>query len=303
MSNEDKFVKQQYGKVGKHSVVKVCSWTKRCLRGEGHCYKHHFYGISTGQCLEMSPILICNQRCKHCWRDQSLFTDKMDEYDDPEFIIDGCIEERRKLLIGFKGNEKVDQKKVEQFLKPKQAAISLTGEPCLYPKLPQLVDKFYEKGFDSVFLVTNGTVPEMLKKFNKYPTNIYLSMEAWDENSYQEFCKPLHKNQWDKINESIGILREISASGKAKTVLRITCVQNYNMDNPEKFKEIIERMQPTYIECKSYMFVGQSRLRLKQENMPSHEAVKEFSEKLAKIIGYDVEGEQEASRVVLLAKH
>jgi tRNA wybutosine-synthesizing protein 1 len=298
---KDKFVKQQYGKVGRHSVTKVCSWTKRCLRGEGHCYKHHFYGISTGQCLEMSPILICNQRCKHCWRDQSLFTDKMDQYDDPELIIDGCIEQRKKLLIGFKGNENVDQKKVEEFLIPKQAAISLTGEPCLYPKLPELIEKFYQKGFDSVFLVTNGTVPEMLKSFKKYPTNIYLSMEAWDQQSYTEFCKPLHKDQWDKINESMDILKQLSSEKKTKTVLRITCVKNFNMD-AQKFKWVVEKMQPECIECKAYMFVGYSRKRLEKENMPEHSEVKEFSEKLAKLTGYKVENEQEESRVVLLEK-
>jgi tRNA wybutosine-synthesizing protein 1 len=298
---DNKFVRQQYGQVGKHSVVKICGWTKKFIRYGKSCYKHHFYGISTGNCLEMSPILICNQRCKHCWRDHSLFSDKMNKVDEPEEIIDGCIAERKRLLMGFKGWEKVDLERFEECLVPKQAAISLTGEPCLYPKLPGLVSGFYSKGFDSVFLVTNGTVPAMLKKLgglDKLPTNIYLSVEWWDKESYVDFCKPLDSKQYEKILESMDVLKRLK--GKVKTVLRITCVKGFNMDNVKEFKWIVERMQPSYIECKGYMFVGQSRERMVKENMPDHSEVKEFASELASLSGYRVEGEQEESRVVLL---
>lgn len=299
---KERLIRQQYGQVGKHAVCKVCSWTKRAIRGQGCCYKHYFYGISTGKCLEMSPILICNQRCKHCWRDQSLFAKEMkDEIDDPEDIVEGCIKARRQLLIGFKGNGHVDQEKVEDCLVPKQAAISLTGEPTLYPQLPELIEKFYEKGFDSVFLVTNGTVPEMVRKvigLKRPPTNVYLSVEAWDKHNYKEFCQPLEEGQWEKINKTMDILRESDQT----TVLRITCVKGFNMEDPARFKWILEKMQPTHVECKGYMFVGYSRKRLQHENMPTHEEVKEFAEKLAEISGYKVKGEQKESEVVLLSR-
>ena len=314
---EDIFVRQQYGKVGQHSVVKVCGWTKKHLRCGANCYKHHFYGISTGQCLEMSPILICNQRCKHCWRDQSLFSNQMDQED----IIKACIQERTRLLIGFQGNKKINQEELKKCMIPKQAAISLTGEPCLYPKLPELVEEFFNQdsgkskisgtleelrsptGFESVFLVTNGTVPEMIKKLGRLktpPTNIYLSMEAWDEQSYLDFCRPLEREQWLKIQESIDILKKLAEEGKTKTVLRITCVKDFNLDKPEQFKWIVEKMKPTYIECKGYMHVGYSQKRLERTCMPDHTEVKEFAEKLAELTGYRVKGEQKESWVVLL---
>lgn len=302
---ENKFVKQQYGKVRRYSAAKVCSWTKRHIRCGESCYKHHFYGISTGKCLEMTPVLICNQRCRHCWRDHSLFANRMEEIDEPEEIIEGCIKERKKLLIGFKGNKKIDLKKFEDCLVPKQAAISLTGEPCLYPKLPRLVEKFYEKGFDSVFLVTNGTVPSMLEelgKLKKLPTNIYLSVEWWDKESYLDFCKPLEEGQYEKILKSMDILRRLKEEGKTKTVLRITCVRGFNMDKVNEFKWIVEKMKPSYIECKGYMYVGQSRKRMEKENMPEHFEVKEFAKKLAELTDYKVKGEQEESWVVLLGE-
>jgi tRNA wybutosine-synthesizing protein 1 len=302
---EDKFVRQQYGKVGEHSVVKICGWTKKFIRCGESCYKHHFYGISTGKCLEMSPILICNQRCRHCWRDHSLFSDKMYSVDKPEDIIEGCTAERKRLLMGFKGWDKIDLGRFEECLVPKQAAISLTGEPCLYPKLPELVSSFYEKKFDSVFLVTNGTVPSMLNKLGKLerlPTNIYLSVEWWDKESYVNFCKPLDKKQYEKILESMEILKKLEEEGKTKTVLRITCVKGFNMDKVKEFKWIVDKMQPSYIECKGYMFVGQSRERMVKENMPDHSEVKEFASELAKLTGYKVKGEQKESWVVLLGK-
>lgn len=303
---KDKFIRQQYGKVGKHSAVKICSWTKKNIRHGDCCYKHHFYGISTGKCLEMTPMLICNQRCRHCWRDQSLFSDKMDEIDEPETIIDGCIKERKRLLIGFKGNEKIDLNKFEDDCSfPKQAAISLTGEPCLYPKLPELVAKFYEKGFESVFLVTNGTCPEMLGKLERLkrlPTNIYLSVECWDKESHIDFCQPLKESQYDKILQSMEILKRLKEERKTKTVLRVTCIRGFNMDKIERFKWVVDKMQPNYIECKGYMYVGQSRKRMKKENMPEHFEVKEFAFRLAELTGYKVKGEQEESWVVLLGR-
>lgn len=302
---EEKFIRQQYGKVGKGAAVKICSWTKRFLRKGDCCYKHHFYGISTGKCLEMSPVLVCNQRCRHCWRDHSLFSNKVEEADRSEEIIEGCIAARKKLLIGFKGSEKTDKKCFEECLKPKQAAISLSGEPCLYPKLPELIKKFYEKGFESVFLVTNGTKPEMIEKIGKLekpPTNIYLSVEAWDKESYKDFCKPFEEKQWEKIKETMEVLKKLKKEGKIQTVLRITCIKSFNMDKAGEFKWMAEKMEPKFIECKGYMFLGQSRKRMEQENMPTHKEVKEFGEELARLTGYKMKGEQEESRVVLLGK-
>ncbi len=335
---DNKFVRQQYGRVGRHSAVKICGWTKKFIRCGESCYKHHFYGISTGKCLEMSPMLICNQRCRHCWRDHSLFSDKMDSVDmsemknisehiknhqtkeddikirhlsrkivcdEPMEIIEGCINERKRLLMGFKGWEKVDFGRFEECLVPKQAAISLTGEPCLYHKLPELVDCFYAKSFDSVFLVTNGTVPSMLEKLSKLrrlPTNIYLSVEWWDQESYINFCKPLDEKQYEKILESMEILKKLKEKGKTKTVLRITCVKGFNMDDVGRFKWIVDKMQPSYIECKGYMFVGQSRERMVKENMPDHSEVKQFASELASLVDYKVKDEQKESWVVLLGK-
>jgi len=55
--------KQGYKLLGSHSGVKLCRWTKSMLRGRGGCYKHTFYGITSYQCMEMTPSLACANKC------------------------------------------------------------------------------------------------------------------------------------------------------------------------------------------------------------------------------------------------
>jgi len=218
--------------------------------------------------------------------------------DEPEDIIAGCIEQRKKLLMGFGGNDKTGPKAFQEALEPKQVAISLTGEPCMYPKLPELIDKFYEHGLKSVFLVTSGTVPEMLKKLNRLPTNLYISLTTSNSKMYSELCKPVFDGAWEKQMESL----EIMSTLKTDTVIRLTLIKGSNMDNPKEFIPLIEKAKPRFIEAKAYMFLGYSRQRMKQENMPSHEEVKSFALELEKNSSYKIINEREDSRVVLLER-
>jgi tRNA wybutosine-synthesizing protein 1 len=303
---KERLYKQQYRLVGNHSAVKVCFWTKECVREKNKvCYKEHFYDIHCGNCLEMSPAITCNQRCLHCWRDTSVFSSSWEgKVDDPKEIIQGCIDARKKLMIGFKGNENVDLKKFDNYLIPDHAAISLTGEPCLYPKLHLLIDSFFDDfNFRTVFLVTNGTVPEMLKKFgteSKYfPTNLYMSLEAFDQESYKKFNNPVSVDTWNNIQESLKYLATVKDD--CKTILRITAVKNFNMDKAKEFVKFIEIMQPTHIEVKGYGFLGYSRKRMQEENVPEWNEVIDFSKELAELTGYKVTEEHEPSTIVQLS--
>jgi len=302
----EKLEKQQYRVVGNHSVCKICHWTKECVREKNRvCYKQHFYDVHCGKCLEMSPVILCNQRCLHCWRDTSLFGKEWKgSVDEPKEIIQGCIAARKKLLMGFKGHDDVDLKKFEDYIVPDHAAISLTGEPCLYPRLPELVDSFFNDfDFRTVFLVTNGTVPGMLKKFGKesrhFPTNIYLSLEGYDLKSHKKLNNPVSAELWDKVKESMKYL--FTVKNKTRTILRITAIKGYNLDKALRFVKFVKLMQPTHIEVKGYAFLGYSRKRLKEENIPSWEEVRKFAQELGQECGYIISGEQEASFVVQLS--
>ena len=149
----------------KHTAVKICGWTKNSLVGEGVCYKQKFYGIQTHRCMQMSPAVpFCKHRCLFCWRDTSITNPEWEgPYDEPEEIIDECIEAQRKLLTGYKGNDKSDPKMVKEAFNPNQVAISLAGEPMEYPMISELIKEFKKRNF-SVFIVTNGTRPDVVEK-------------------------------------------------------------------------------------------------------------------------------------------
>ncbi len=284
-----------YQIVGKHSAVKTCLWLKKSLKDLGVCYKQKFYGIRSHRCLQMTPALICNQSCIYCWRPLELLKD-FNGWDPPEFIVEESIKAQHRLLSGFHGTKGVNKRKLEEAYKPNQVAISLIGEPTLYPYLPELIEEYKKRGF-TTFLVTNGTRPEMLEVVE--PTQLYISLTAYDEDSHLILNRP-PKSNWDKILRSLEIMRDSSS----RTVIRLTLIKGYNMDEKsiEKYAKLIERASPDFIEAKAYMYLGYSRLRLKYENMPEHNDVKDFAERLARVTGYEVKDESEPSRVVLLVR-
>ena len=61
-------VRQHYKIIGNHSAVKICTWLKKSMRDEGFCYKQKFYGIQSHRCLQMTPWILCPNRCLFCWR-------------------------------------------------------------------------------------------------------------------------------------------------------------------------------------------------------------------------------------------
>lgn len=303
---EKKLRNAQYGVWG-HSTVEICHWTKKALRGEGVCYKRKFFGIETHRCMEFSPTgAFCSNRCIYCWRPAEFYRLlKMDEkmVDDPKEIVEHLLEERRKLLSGFGGNEKVDKEIFEESLVPSHYAISLSGEPTMYPKLPELIK--YLKSLPttkSIFLVTNGQYPEMLERLEKedaLPTQIYLSMNAGTIETFKKVNRPLFKDFWERYQKSL----EFISKTKTRTVIRITLIKGFNDLEKElpEFAKLIKKANPHFVEVKAYMHIGYSIYRLKRENMPEHEYVKAWAEKLLQYLpDFRYMDEHKDSRIVIL---
>ncbi|MGC8661595.1 MAG: 4-demethylwyosine synthase TYW1 [Nitrososphaeria archaeon] len=302
----DKLRNAHYGVFG-HSAVEICHWTKTAIKEKRGCYKNKFYGIETHRCMEMTPSAVfCENRCIYCWRPTEFY--KMlrmpgDAVDDPKIIVGELTKSRRKLLIGFMGNAKVDKRWLTESLMPSHYSISLSGEPTLYPRLPELI--LFLKSLPntkSIFLVTNGEEPDMLERLiieNALPTQLYLSMNAYDKEEYQRINRPMYRDGWERWLKSLSILSKTPT----RTVIRITLIRGYN-DSYDKFPEaarLIKIGNPDFVEIKSYMHVGSSMSNLTEKHMLSMEEVREYAKSMLKILGsYDYMDEMEPSRISVI---
>lgn len=293
MTPVDLLKKQGYHIIGGHSAIKPCLWLGRSLKGQGACYKSHFYGINSHLCVQMTPCIACNQRCLHCWRPvEEPYT--VEKWDTPEEIIESCLKEQRRFVSGYGGIPETDKKKWKDSFEPKHAAISLVGEPTLYPFLGELVTRLGERGM-STFIVTNGTRPKVLEKVT--PSQLYMSLDAPDQDTYMKACNPV-ADLWDRVNDSL----EVLGSRDSRRALRLTLVKGVNMVDPEGYAALIKKARPDYVEVKAYMHLGYSRQRLPREAMPRHDEVMAFAKKVAEASGYSPASDVELSRVVLLSK-
>jgi tRNA wybutosine-synthesizing protein 1 len=291
--------RQGYRIVGEHSGVKLCHWTKASLTKGVGCYKQTFYGIESHRCLQMTPTVdACNLACQFCWRTQEWGSDSLVLADDPGLIVEDSIRAQRELLSGFKGNPNVTRERFLEAWHPTNVAISLTGEPTLYRRLGEMIDEFKRRNM-STFLVTNGTTPAALRRMQaegRLPTQLYVTVAAPNEEIYQKLMVPKSGNEWRKLKETLALLPSLPT----RTVIRHTLVEGWNLGWEDEYAELDRLGMPMFIECKGYSFVGESRLRLEAENVPSHASIRTFAERLANRIGYRVAAEREDSRVVLL---
>ena len=293
-------LEKQHYRINNDAAVQICRWTKKALRDEGFCYKQKFYGIQSHRCVQMSPcVMSCQNKCLHCWRPIELSENKF-KPEKPEKIIDNCIEMHKKLLMGFKGDEKVSRKKFNESINPNQFAISLSGEPTLYPYLGEMIEELRKRKITS-FLVTNGLNPDVLKKLqkkNQLPTQLYLSVNAPNKELYDKIVRSKLKNAWNVYMKTIKLFSKL----KCRKVLRLTLIKDLNMQDIEGYAELIKTAKPDFVECKAFMSVGFSRQRLGYDRMPWHHEIKDFANRLAKLTKLKVLDEKKESCVVLLGK-
>ncbi|MEE8132623.1 MAG: 4-demethylwyosine synthase TYW1 [Nitrososphaerales archaeon] len=298
--------KAKYG-VSNHSTVELCHWTKKSFVNEGDCYKKKFYGIDTHRCMEFSPAgMLCQNRCVYCWRPMEFYdyTEmEADKVDDPETIVNDMMKERYRLMNGYFGNIKADKKKLKEALMPSHYAISLSGEPTIYPRLPELIKYLKSlRNTKSIFLVTNGQEPDMLFRLQKedaLPTQLYLSTNAPNRRLFYMINKPRHKDAWERWCKSLRFLNEANT----RTVVRITLIRSLNgsFDLVPDFADMINNGNPHFIEVKSYMHVGYSNQRLEELDMMEMDEVRKYADSLSNASGYYRFMDQSiVSRVVVL---
>ncbi len=311
----DPKIKEQLERAGyrvyNHSAVEICHWTKKAIRGEGTCYKNVFYGIDTHRCMQITQAVAwCPNRCIYCWRPNEEFEPEVrmlpkDQVDPPEVTLEKLKELRKQLLIGFKGNPKVDQKLLEEALEPSHVTFSLAGEPLLYPFVPESIKYIREnwKDIRSIFVVTSGQVPEELERMrdnpDMAPTQLYISFTAPNKELYEKVSRPMYPDFWERFLKSL----EIGSQMRTRRVARITLIKGINDDLQyfEEWAELIQKFNPHFVEVKAFMLLGYSRYRLSMENMPRHEEIVEWAKKLVEYLpGYEYWNEHPPSRIAVL---
>jgi tRNA wybutosine-synthesizing protein 1 len=254
----------------------------------------------------MTPVVDkCTHACSFCWRvtpgDIGIGWDQgnvsKEDVLPPDQLLNDTIQANIRSLGGYNPDikEEVSKNKYNEARNPKHLAISLAGEPTLYPYLSELIQEA-DKREMTTFLVTNGTQPDVLESITQ-PTQLYITLAAPDEKTYKTLCKPIQRDGWSKIQES----QELLQSLQGRRVNRLTMVAGLNMHEPRAYANMILKGEPDFVEVKGYMFLGSSRGRLDNTNAPSHRDIRAFSEKLADLTGYIIQDEQIESRVVLLS--
>ena len=294
--------KQGYKIVGSHSGVKLCRWTKSMLRGRGGCYKHTFYGIVSYQCMEATPSLACANKCVFCWRhhDNPVGTSFRWKVDEPEVLLDGFEREHKALIRACKGVPGVRPERLAEATKQvRHCALSLVGEPIIYPRINEFLDAMHGRGISS-FMVTNAQFPEQMETLRPC-TQLYISVDAPTAAELKAVDRPLFPDFWERFLTCVDMLRE----KKQRTVFRMTLVNGWNTEQLDKYVELVRRAQPDFVEVKGVTYCGDSKASpLTIKHCPFHHEVRAYCAAMAAALGagYEVASEHAHSNIVLLAK-
>ena len=315
--------KMHYELVGNSSAVQVCKYTKSSLKGGTGCWKEKFYGIESHRCCQMSTnTMFCDNKCLHCWRpiEYNLGNKmKKSDVDDPKQMLDNIIEARKKLMVGHKGDSDISKKRFYESIKPTLFTLSLSGEPTIYPKLPELIKEIRKRGAIS-FIVTNGQNPEMIKKLEKnksLPTQLTISMNAPNEKLFKIWHNSKNKDAWKRFNQTLDIMKKLK--GKTRRAVRLTLVKQLGTGNKldkitnmldehvKEYVQLINKADPNFIHVKGFKSLGYSRARLKYDKQPFHVEMRTFTNKLLKqLVKWDkdwrIAGQVSRSCVFLLSR-
>ncbi|NXC43335.1 TYW1 synthase, partial [Penelope pileata] len=242
----DALTKQGYKLIGSHSGVKLCRWTKSMLRGRGGCYKHTFYGIESHRCMEATPSLACANKCVFCWRHHTnpVGTEWRWKMDQPEMILKEALENHQNMIKQFKGVAGVRAERLEEAMAAKHCALSLVGEPIMYPEINRFLRLLHQRGISS-FLVTNAQFPDEIRNLEPV-TQLYVSVDASTKESLKKIDRPLFKDFWQRFLDSLKALSE----KQQRTVYRLTLVKAWNVDELRAYADLVSLGKPDFIEVK-----------------------------------------------------
>lgn len=83
--------------------------------------------------------------------------------------------------------------RITEGMSPIHCALSLVGEPIMYPEINKFLHLLHEKQISS-FLVTNAQFPEAIRQLDPC-TQLYVSVDASTKDSLKKIDRPLFKGK------------------------------------------------------------------------------------------------------------
>jgi tRNA wybutosine-synthesizing protein 1 len=105
-------------------------------------------------------------------------------------------------------------------LQVRHCALSLVGEPIMYPRINELIRGLHARRISS-FLVTNAQFPEAIAALGPV-TQLYVSIDAGTKEALRELDRPLFADFWERYLACLDALR----SKGQRTVYRLTLVKD-----------------------------------------------------------------------------
>ena len=118
--------------------------------------------------------------------------------DDAETIVEKAVSEHRGMIKQMKGVPGVMPERFEEGMDPRHCALSLVGEPIMYPEIDKFVGLLHAKRI-STFLVTNAQFPDAIKNLPAI-TQLYVSVDAATPETLKAIDRPLFGDYWVSVD-------------------------------------------------------------------------------------------------------
>ena len=245
--------------------------------------------------------------------------------DPPEMLVEGALQNHYKMIKQMRGVPGVLPERFEEGFQVRHCALSLVGEPIMYPEINTFTELLHEKGISS-YLVTNAQFPEEMKTL-KPVTQLYISIDASTKDALKAVDRPLNRDFWERFTsciEQLALRLERTVFrltlGRPKDYIQVTylnctihdfglhissfyLVKGWNAEEIDNYAKLVLMGKPDFIEVKGVTYCGTSKAsKLTMENVPWHEEVIFFVQKLAdQLPDYEIACEHEHSNCILIS--
>ena len=117
--------------------------------------------------------------------------------DEPFQIVDQAVSLHQAMIHEFKGVPGVLPERLIEGYTVKHCALSLVGEPIMYPRINEMIRELHRRKISS-FMVTNAQFPEHIKNLEPV-TQFYVSVDASTKDALKAIDRPLFRDFWDRF--------------------------------------------------------------------------------------------------------